>query len=358
MSGTTTVEIDEVVIPATIDAPDAADFIRAIEVGNAVEAIGYGTDELAYEPAEELPGYRDPHEPQRVLVARLGGDIVARAVYFTQVGEGADAGWINVEVLPEFRGRGIGTMLAEAAEMLAIADGKAKALAYTPIQDGPGERIPSPTGFGSVPASDRDARFLLARGYRLEQVERASRVPLPIDALDERVASAQTASGREYAVHTWVGRTPEHWIEDIAVLATRMSTDAPSAGLEEPEDVYTAERIRTREDLVMTSPRTRIVAAVEHVPSGHLAGFTVLSAPAQLHRAVAQYATLVLREHRGHKLGMLLKVANLEHLARVKPGHPSVTTFNAEENRHMLDVNEAVGFVPFAYESAWRKDLR
>nr|MDQ2699153.1 GNAT family N-acetyltransferase [Actinomycetota bacterium] len=70
-----------------------------------------------------------------------------------------------------------------------------------------------------------------------------------------------------------------------------------------------------------------------------------------------QYITIVLEEHRGHKLGMLLKVANLQHLEQVKPGHPSVTTFNAEENRFMLDVNEAVGFVPIGQESAWRKDL-
>jgi hypothetical protein len=54
---------------------------------------------------------------------------------------------------------------------------------------------------------------------------------------------------------------------------------------------------------------------------------------------------------------MLLKVANLSRLAREFPGHPAVITFNAEENRHMLSVNEAVGFVPISQESAWRKDL-
>jgi hypothetical protein len=54
---------------------------------------------------------------------------------------------------------------------------------------------------------------------------------------------------------------------------------------------------------------------------------------------------------------MLVKVLNLAHLDRVAPGHPSVITYNAEENRHMLVVNEAVGFVPIGYEGVWKKEL-
>ncbi|MDQ1544932.1 MAG: hypothetical protein QOK08_2570, partial [Actinomycetota bacterium] len=96
---------------------------------------------------------------------------------------------------------------------------------------------------------------------------------------------------------------------------------------------------------------------IESVASGHLVGFTTVSTPAEIHRSVAQEDTLVLPEHRGHRLGTLLKLANLDHLQRERPGHPSIITFNAEENRHMLNVNEAVGFVPIGYEGAWRKNL-
>jgi GNAT superfamily N-acetyltransferase/3-hydroxymyristoyl/3-hydroxydecanoyl-(acyl carrier protein) dehydratase len=349
--------IDEVPLPDSVESPGAADFVHGLEVSNAVEAIDFGTTDLAYEPEEELPFWKNPHQPTRMIVAKVDGLIVGEASYQTQVSDNADSGWLGVHVLPEFRGHGMGTALAEAVEEMARADGRAKAIVYTGLQDVAGPRIPSPTGFGSIPAEHRDVRFLLARGYSFEQVERLSRLPLPVSGLEDRVAAAIERTGPDYQVHLWVGPTPERWREDIALLATRMSTDAPSAGLEEPEDVWTVERVIEADQRAAASPRERIVAAVEHVASGHLAGYTVLSAPRQLHRSVAQYITIVIKEHRGHKLGMLLKVANLKHLEQVKPGHPSVTTFNAEENRFMLDVNEAVGFLAVGQESAWRKDL-
>ncbi len=93
------------------------------------------------------------------------------------------------------------------------------------------------------------------------------------------------------------------------------------------------------------------------MPTGRLVGFTELKAPHDPTAAASQWDTIVLREHRGHRLGMLLKLANFDQLQRVSPGHPSIVTWNAEENRPMLDVNEAVGFTPIGYEGAWKKLL-
>ena len=349
--------IEELSIPATLDDATATDFARMIEVAGIVDELSYGNSELYYEPSEDLPDYNDRFYPHRVFLARVDGAIVGRALYKADLDENNDSAWASVAVLPEHRHQGIGIALADILERVAREDGRAKLLAYMGVQDGPGERIPSPTGFGSVPADNRDVKFLLTRGYTFEQVERLSRLPLPIDNLDELVDAATEASGPDYVTHFWVGSTPERWREDIAVLITRMSTDAPSAGLEQPEVVFTVERVIALDERDAASPRTRLVVGVEHVPSGRLVGYSVLSVPAQAERNVDQYATLVLHEHRGHRLGMLLKVANLQHLARVAPGHPSVITFNAEENRHMLSVNEAVGFVPIGSEACWRLNL-
>jgi len=99
-------------------------------------------------------------------------------------------------------------------------------------------------------------------------------------------------------------------------MATRMRTDAPSAGLEEPEQVGTVERvIELDERNTRMNPRQRLFAAVKHLPSGTLAGFTQLSVAPQPNRAVDQYATLVLREDRGHRLGMLLKAVGFARAA-------------------------------------------
>lgn len=350
-------EIEHIPLPESVDAPDAGEFVRSTDVANVVETITFGTPDIVYEAAETLAHWRDPHSPFSMFVARVDGKIVARATIETNAGE-TDTSWLMVQVLPEFRGRGIGTALAERVEQKMREDGKRKAISYVGGTDLGGERLTSPTGFGSIAVDSRETRFLQRRGYRFEQVERLSRLQLPMAGLEQKLQDAVAASGPGYVVHTWERRIPERWIADMAVLITRMSTDAPSAGLEEPEDVWTAERLAEHDERVSREqPRTRLTAVAEHVPTGELVAFTDLSVPPQSHRAAMQYATLVRREHRGHKLGMLVKVANLVQFAANYPGHPSILTFNAEENRHMLDVNEALGFVPIAYEGAWRKDL-
>jgi GNAT superfamily N-acetyltransferase len=343
------VPVEEAVIPANVADADAADFIESVRINGLVEALGYGHNDLIMSPAEVLPYWQVAASPRRLFVVRAAGTMVGRAMYSWQLDDPITA-WVHVDVLPEYRRQGFGAQLADHLEALASSEGRSKVLDYSVSPDGPGERLPSPTGFGTVPIDNPEVQFLLGRGYRLEQVVRGSRLALPLDV-------AVPTADPDYRVHTWSERVPEEWLDDMAHLLTRMSTDAPSAGLEEPEDVHTPERIRAEEEAEAQSPRTELTAAVEHIPSGKLAGFTTLSVPKEVDRAVHQDDTLVLREHRGKRLGMLLKAANLDYLQREHPGHPSVLTFNAEENRYMLDVNEALGFVPMGYEGAWRKDL-
>lgn len=338
--------IERVHIPQTLHDADAADYLAAIEVRNAVEAEGYGTDEMAVTAAEDLPAFHNEFEPAELYLARVDGKPVAMASYEYQLDE--SVAWLGVKVLPAFRRQGIGSALAQHLEEVAGRNGRNNLAVYTASRDAPGERLPSPTGFGSVPADNPEVRFLVGRGYRFEQVERISRLALPIE-----VDVPPAPEG--YTLHEWIGSTPERLVDGFALLKTRMSTDAPSAGMEQPEDVWTAERVHALEEQNRKANRTMFLTAVER--DGELVGFNLLNAPDERERAVIQWDTIVLREHRGHGLGMLMKTANLRQLQAARPGHPSIITFNAEENRFMLDVNERLGFVPIGYEGAWKKLL-
>jgi hypothetical protein len=73
--------------------------------------------------------------------------------------------------------------------------------------------------------------------------------------------------------------------------------------------------------------------------------------------SIVQQDTLVTSEHRGRRLGMLTKVANLRRAQSRWPQARSVLTWNANENQHMLAINIALGFKPAGYEGEWQKRL-
>jgi GNAT superfamily N-acetyltransferase len=351
------VTIEELPIPERVGAAGWDDFVAAVEAMHRSDLVWAGVPDGFYTPEEELPHFQDPNRPTRMFVARDGGTVVASGHFELQADE-PDTALLMLQVPPEVEGRGIGRALADALEAAVAEEGRRKIIAYAPEADFGGDRLASPTWFGSVPANSRTTRFAQARGYALRQVNRYSRIAFPVSGVVAQLAAAIERSGPDYRLHSWLGRTPERWLDDVALLITRMSTDAPDAEVGTPEDVWTAERLaaedarKERDD-----PRRFVTTAVEHVPTGRLVGFTEYSVPPQAERAASQYATLVLREHRGHRLGMLLKIANLAYLEQMAPGHPSATTWNAEENRPMLDVNEAIGFVGVAFEGIWVREL-
>ncbi len=348
--------IEPLVVPDRIDAEDAADFIGFAAVRNAVEAEQRGHTGEVMTAAELLPDWKDESRSMVGLVAKVDGRVVARGNLALPAG--APECWGAVSVLAGFRGRGIGSALYDRLEKLAREAGRTTLQNQSTYPAGvEGEVIPAPTGFGSVPVDLPSTRFLRRQGFSLEQVARISALPLPVDTdvfsahLDEAVAAAAG-----YRTVSWQGRTPEEWVESIALLRTRMSTDAPNAGID-LTDVWTAERVRAVDDLWAESPRVALTSIVVEEATGEAVGFTELDVSTESDRPAEQMDTLVLREHRGHRLGMLLKLTNLRELTRRFPSCTLVETVNAEENRPMLDVNDSIGFAAASFSARWRKSL-
>ncbi|WP_257643147.1 hypothetical protein [Micrococcus luteus] len=131
-----------------------------------------------------------------------------------------------------------------------------------------------------------------------------------------------------------------------------MATDVPSGDLTVVERTWDAARVRRTDEQVLATGRLfRTVA--RHRGSGRIVGLNELVAPrSRADGLIDQWDTIVLPEHRGHRLGMRVKAANLLAVRRALPEARAIITWNAEENRPMLDVNEALGFRPVLVEAA------
>ena len=137
---------------------------------------------------------------------------------------------------------------------------------------------------------------------------------------------------------------PEEYIERVAPVYDALN-DAPHDEGEAPT-FWDAQRVR---EANARRPRygthDYAVAAVHgEAATGEMAALTeVIVDPADpdwAHQAI----TGVRRAHRGHRLGLLVKVAMLELLAAAEPQLERMSTWNGAENPYMIAVNEALGY--------------
>lgn len=350
--GVVSIHIDEIDAPDSLDGPGGAEFLEYLQVRNAVEEQTLGTDLLTPGLPQTLSEYRNtPHRVRRHFAARLDGRIVGRGLITSRPVTPETGMHLMADVLPAHRGAGLGTQLADLLERLAVGAGAPVLKVTLPHAfTSAGERIVAATGVGDVPADDPGARFLRARGYVLEQVARISLLDLA--GIERHLPPPRVAD--DYELVEWSGPTPDEHAADVAVLRTRMSTDAPLGGLVMVVDEWDAARVREHDARIVESGRTMCTAAARHVASGRLVGYSEVAVTGE-DPVATQEDTLVLREHRGHGLGMRLKTATSAALRREAPHVTAVVTWNAEENRPMLDVNEALGFRAIGYEGSWQK---
>ncbi|AJT41754.1 GNAT family N-acetyltransferase [Psychromicrobium lacuslunae] len=353
------IQIEKLSVPRHLDSAEAADFLAAVEIHRQAELRRWGNDDLAYTPEEILASEQDRYERHIHLLAKKADQVVGHCHLILPVEDNQHLLWYSLAVGTQREGEGIGSALLAATEQLAADEGRTTLTFETshPVASLAAERLKPISGVGELPADSREVRFAQRAGYLLEQVERFSRCELPIDPqlLVEQQGIAERVAGADYRVLYWRNHCPEEWLEDYAYLQSRMSTDAPRAGLAIEEEPWDGARVRQSEELALALGRTTLVAAAQHLPSGKLAGFTVITGLAHRQDMVFQDNTLVLREHRGHKLGLLVKVANLRSLAEQMPQVRRIYTWNAAENEYMLAVNIALGFEPAGYTGEWQK---
>ncbi len=353
------VEYIELGAPADdFDEPALSLIARYVATANKVTREFWGDDSHDTTVDEIVASMRHQEDEivRRFLVVEDGRD-VGRAVAALNTEEGSSVAYISAWVVPEARGRGLGRAIAEHIERVAIDLGattlQAWADHHAPVEGDAG--IAPASGHGAV-AADAAARLAVAAGYTLEQVDRISELDVVAarTTLEQHRADALRHAGDAYEARSWSGRTPPELRDGMAALHARMATDAPSAGLDIDDERWDAARLERVERELEAAGHDILQAVAVHRESGGVVAFTVLLVPDQGRPAI-QEDTLVHAEHRGHRLGMLVKAENLLQLGRLHPDRSRVVTWNAEENRPMLAVNDALGFKPVGAEGGWQK---
>lgn len=272
-----------------------------------------------------------------------GGEmLVGRAATFAPLQENLETISVGAAVHPAHRGQGIATALLEEALLPAIArSGRSLVEAYGEIENGVDPDDP-----------DHPVHRLAARlGITRKNLAVCRSLSLPLDAarLDALQAEAEQRLG-EYRVELWEGEIPEEHLSAYGRLLTQLEIDEPDEEVEHEPAEYGPERLRESERRMREEGTSRILA-VAVAPDGEFVG----NSEVHVHEAPGstlgyQENTLVMPEHRGHRLGLALKVATHRQLAERAPQLRSLVTWNSHVNPWMIAVNEKLGYEVLFHE--------
>lgn len=327
--------------------PVAADDERALRDWFELDAAALAVDR----PADPPPCWTDrraslsapwPGQEPRLWLARTAGTVVGGARLGLPILDNLGNASGDVLVAPRHRRAGVGTALWEHLVEAARAAGRVRLAA---------EVCETPVCGPAFAARTGAVRALAEQRRRL--------VLPPDEAVLARLATeARAAAAADYELVTWTGATPERHVDDLAYLTGRMSTDAPLGDLHIEPTRYDAARIRAREAMEAARGNRVTVTGALHAASGRLVAFTDIAVHAGVPTHGYQRDTLVDPSHRGHRLGMLVKLANLSRVRAEHPRLAAITTWNADANPYMVAINEAIGFRPLDAWTEWEVDLR
>lgn len=268
---------------------------------------------------------RDPHPHYRhvLLAARDGDRTVGTADLGCSVGDNEHLADLEINVDPELQRRGIARALFAEASRRLLADGRT-----TVVGEANAPR--------DVPL-DRAAAYAFATAIGLRSVHVEDHLVLDLPA---RSPDARIAEGWE--IVTWGARCPEELIAAYCTMRTQMENDVPRGEVDYTPQALDEERVRLGEERIARG-YDQVVAAARRTSDGSLGGYSLVYVPHGTSEAT-QDDTLVMPQHRGRRLGLALKCATLEVLARTHPGLTAIHTWTAADNQPMQRTNLTFGY--------------
>jgi GNAT superfamily N-acetyltransferase len=334
-----------------VDPSDPASFAPFYDVYAAAHQHGPAGEFATVWQAEEVRVAMENPDPRTFRlgwVGRAGGDrAVATGWLEGSTVDNTDLAEVTVCCAPDARGRGY------AAAMLAHVEQEARGRGRERLVG----RVDWPYAAGSAGTGSPDLAWARRNGFELGlvDVQRRLALPVPTARLDELAAEA-AAHHKAYTLRSFTGPVPDDLVEEWTALGAILATEAPMGDIQREEEVADVDRYRAEEALVERQGRAKVSTGAQG-PDGRLVAYTDLVLTVHEPERAYQWGTLVRPDHRGHRLGLAVKVANVRLLQETYPQVSTVVTYNADVNAPMVAVNERLGFVPVQWMGEVQKRL-
>ncbi len=306
----------------------AYDVMRRAELLGRENSPHWSFQEMA--AAFRMP---DSGERQELLGGFVDGRLVGVATCYLPLLDNLDKAWVAVDIDPAEQRRGYGATLLAAITELVVAEGRTLLMGET-----------------KLPFAEREThgyrRFCERHGYEFSNVEVVRWLDLPV--ADEAIQGwADSAAERHdgYTLETYINDVPEDLIPSLCTLLGQLGVDAPTGAVDWEEEVITPERFLENRVSLLAAGRT-MYETLAVTPERLVAAQSTLSVPPPGRTDVSQWGTFVHREHRGRRLGLATKAANLRAVQQDHPEMKRVVTQNAETNDYMVSINVLMGFEP------------
>ena len=248
--------------------------------------------------------------------------------------ENTHLAYLDLLVGLPYRRQGIGTALVGHAAGRAQEGGRVS-LAAEATLGSPGEAFSRALG----------ARAGLPEASRVLHVR-----TIPDGHLARLHARAQAAADG-YSLLSFEGPIPEEYIDQVAAL-NQDGEDAPRDAGHEVQQ-WDAARLRAAQQRSAEQGLRHYSMAARDDRTGELVAITELHVDPGTADWGHQELTVVARAHRGHRLGLLVKVAMLELLADREPRLERIVTGNADSNEHMIAINNELGYQLLDHWLSW-----
>jgi GNAT superfamily N-acetyltransferase len=158
----------------------------------------------------------------------------------------------------------------------------------------------------------------------------------------DRLATEAAPYHDAYEIRSFVGPVPDELRASYIEVSNLLLTEMPHGDLELEVSRATVEDLDALDRERADAGRTSATAVALH--DGTVVAYANASVPGSGYHHIDQFGTLVHPDHRGHRLGMAVKCAQLQLIDEHFPDRSYIQTSNAEVNAHMVAINVALGF--------------